>query len=293
MQTINYQGASHMGASRTSLSGGVCSGMLTYGIPMRAPTRARFAGMTSGALDYDWQAEPQVREASELVVPAWKRLLDLALIVLVSPVALPIFAVFAIYIKLVSRGPVFFVQERVGFRGEIFRCLKFRTMHVDTNIGVHQSHLAGLMNSKQPMKKLDAIGDKRIIPYGFLLRSSGLDELPQLINVLRGEMSVIGPRPCTQYEYDLYESWQKRRFLALPGLTGLWQVSGKNKTTFDEMIRLDIRYAEKQSLWQDVRILAKTLPVLWGQVKEHLSARRQQKKPGHPWNGEEVRSEAI
>jgi lipopolysaccharide/colanic/teichoic acid biosynthesis glycosyltransferase len=226
-------------------------------------------------------------------VPAWKRVLDIALVLLVSPVVLPIFAIFAIYIKLVSRGPVFFVQERVGFHGNVFQCLKFRTMHSDTGSGVHQNHLADLMNSKKPMKKLDAIGDKRIIPYGFLLRSSGLDELPQLINVLRGEMSVIGPRPCTQYEYDLYESWQKRRFLALPGLTGLWQVSGKNKTTFDEMIRLDIRYAENQSLGQDVRILAKTMPVLWGQVREHLTARRQQKAAGRPWNGKEAHSQAV
>ena len=107
-----------------------------------------------------------------------------------------------------------------------------------------------------------------MIRFGSVLRSSGLDELPQLINVLKGEMSLVGPRPCTPYEYEQFQPWHKQRFRALPGLTGLWQVSGKNRTTFNEMIELDIRYATDWSLWLDVKIIALTVPVLLCQVKE-------------------------
>ena len=124
------------------------------------------------------------------------------------------------------------------------------------------------------MVKLDAKGDKRVIPGGWLLRSTGLDELPQIINIFRGEMSAVGPRPCLQYEYDRYEPWQKERFHAVPGLTGLWQVSGKNRTTFDEMIELDIRYARKSSFWLDIRIILMTVPALLIQVLETRRARK-------------------
>jgi lipopolysaccharide/colanic/teichoic acid biosynthesis glycosyltransferase len=108
------------------------------------------------------------------------------------------------------------------------------------------------------MIKMDAHGDSRIIPFGLLLRSSGLDELPQLINVLLGEMSLAGPRPCLPYEYARYQPWQRERFNTVPGLTGLWQVSGKNRTTFAEMIRLDIEYANNKNLWLDLKIIIKT-----------------------------------
>jgi lipopolysaccharide/colanic/teichoic acid biosynthesis glycosyltransferase len=112
------------------------------------------------------------------------------------------------------------------------------------------------------MHKLDGRGDSRLIPGGKLIRASGLDELPQIINVLRGEMSVVGPRPCIPYEYAQYSPAQKERFDVTPGLTGLWQVSGKNRTTFDEMVRLDIRYARTRSLRKDSAIIIKTVPAL-------------------------------
>ena len=118
------------------------------------------------------------------------------------------------------------------------------------------------------MTKMDYYGDPRLIPLGFFLRASGLDELPQLINVLQGEMSLVGPRPCLPYEYDVYLPWQKQRLDTLPGLTGLWQVSGKNKTTFTEMIRLDISYARNRSPWLDVTIMARTVFALVAQVRE-------------------------
>jgi lipopolysaccharide/colanic/teichoic acid biosynthesis glycosyltransferase len=126
------------------------------------------------------------------------------------------------------------------------------------------------------MTKLDATGDARLIPLGALLRSTGLDELPQFVNVLRGEMSVVGPRPCLQFECEDYLPWQRERFDTLPGLTGLWQVSGKNKTTFNEMIHYDIAYARSKSLWLDVGIIAKTIPALVAQVRDTRASRRTQ-----------------
>lgn len=122
------------------------------------------------------------------------------------------------------------------------------------------------------MTKLD-VDDPRIIPLGRALRLTGLDELPQLVNVLRGEMSLIGPRPCMPYESAGFKHWQNRRFDTIPGLTGLWQVSGKNKTTFNQMMRLDIAYARRHSLWTDIDILFKTLPAIAAQVWEHWFGR--------------------
>jgi lipopolysaccharide/colanic/teichoic acid biosynthesis glycosyltransferase len=174
-------------------------------------------------------------------------------------------------IMVVSPGPILFRQERIGYRGRRFSCLKFRTMLVGADTAVHKSHLHSLMNSRAPMKKLDVAGDPRLIPLGALLRSTGLDELPQIINVLRGDMSLVGPRPCVPYEYEAYRPWQKERIRGLPGLTGLWQVSGKNKTTFDEMIHLDISYLRSKSIWLDLGIMLKTAPALLQQVKELLT----------------------
>jgi lipopolysaccharide/colanic/teichoic acid biosynthesis glycosyltransferase len=204
-------------------------------------------------------------------LPAWKRALDLCSVILALPFLLPAFLIIALVIKLLSRGPVFFRQERIGHHGKPFYCLKFRTMKVNACTAGHEGHLATLIRSDAPMTKLDKIGDPRLIIFGRVLRSSGLDELPQLINVFRGEMSLVGPRPCMRYEYERYEEWHKQRFNAFPGLTGLWQVSGKNKTTFNEMIRLDLEYASRMSLWLDLKIVFKTLPVLLGQICEMYS----------------------
>lgn len=150
--------------------------------------------------------------------------------------------------------------------------LKFRTMRPDADGSVHQSHVADLVKSGAPLKKMDAKGDPRVFPLGRWLRSAGLDELPQFVNVLRGEMSLVGPRPCTPFEYDYLHDPHHRRFQTLPGLTGLWQVSGKNNTTFDEMIALDVRYASRMSPWLDLRIMFRTVPMLVGQVKEDRRA---------------------
>jgi len=124
------------------------------------------------------------------------------------------------------------------------------------------------------MMKLDARGDSRLIPGSWLLRASGLDELPQIINVLRGEMSIVGPRPCLPSEYAEYQPWQRQRCDAIPGLTGLWQVSGKNRTTFEQMIRLDIRYVETKSFWMDIRIILMTIPALLVQIYDTKIGRK-------------------
>jgi lipopolysaccharide/colanic/teichoic acid biosynthesis glycosyltransferase len=141
-------------------------------------------------------------------------------------------------------------------------------MRVNADTGVHQGHFSRLMDSNVPMKKLDSAGDPRLISCGLWLRSLGLDELPQLFNVLRGEMSLVGPRPCVPYEYENYAPRHRRRFEAVPGLTGLWQVSGKNRTTFEEMIQLDTYYAAHKSLWLDMKILLRTVPAVISQTRD-------------------------
>jgi len=205
-----------------------------------------------------------------MAVPKWKRPLDLMLLFALLPVVVPLACVLSALIRLVSRGPVFFTQDRVGFRGRQFRLYKFRTMHLNADSNIHANYFASLMDGNSPMRKLDVSGDKRLIPFGRFMRASGLDELPQLINVLRGEMSMVGPRPCTIYEYERYQPRHKLRFRSLPGLTGLWQVSGKNSTTFEEMIDLDIRYADMATLWLDFKIVLKTPLTLWGQISEQM-----------------------
>jgi lipopolysaccharide/colanic/teichoic acid biosynthesis glycosyltransferase len=216
---------------------------------------------------------PGVPTSVRLKVPAWKRMMDICVTIAAMPVLVPISLAIAVVIKCVSRGPVLFRQERIGLCGRPFICVKFRTMRVDAPTTGHQEYLRELMKSDKPMTKMDCMGDRRLIPLGSVLRATGLDELPQFLNVLRGEMSVVGPRPCLRYEYDSYEPWQKQRFNSLPGLTGLWQVSGKNTTTFEQMIRMDIQYTEAKSPFFDLAIMLRTIPVLIRQAAE-MAARR-------------------
>ncbi|MCX6967717.1 MAG: sugar transferase [Verrucomicrobia bacterium] len=198
--------------------------------------------------------------------PRWKRVLDLTCIALALPFWLPLMVCLALGITILSPGPVFFRQERVGYRGRRFRCLKFRSMKVNAETQIHERHLERLMQADCPMTKLDRSGDPRLIPLGRILRASGLDELPQLFNVVRGEMSLVGPRPCTATEFANYGAWQRKRFSAPPGLTGYWQVNGKNETSFSTMIEMDIYYARHMSLWMDLWIMLKTAPAIARQV---------------------------
>jgi lipopolysaccharide/colanic/teichoic acid biosynthesis glycosyltransferase len=219
------------------------------------------------------ETSPLIREAessadSSARLPSWKRIFDISCMALSLPVWLPVMIAIAVWIKLVSSGPILFRQERVGYRGKSFEILKFRTMQANAETLSHERHLEGLIQADCPMTKLDASGDPRIIRGGRLLRATGLDELPQLFNVLQGEMTLVGPRPCTPNEFRRYQPWQQARANAAPGLTGYWQVNGKNKTTFTEMINLDIFYAKNMSLRLDLAILLRTVPAIFGQLLE-------------------------
>jgi len=207
-------------------------------------------------------------------IPGWKRALDLSLVCLGLPLWLPLMVIVMVLIKVTSPGPVFFRQERVGYRGKRFMLFKFRSMRVSVETGSHERYFHNLIETDRPMTKLDLTGDPRLIPWGKILRASGLDELPQIFNVLRGEMSLVGPRPCTPQEFECYQSWHRGRVQAPPGLTGYWQVNGKNKTTFNEMVKMDISYGEHMSIGSDLAIIAKTIPTLFGQIFETWNGSR-------------------
>ena len=196
-----------------------------------------------------------------------KRVIDVlgsvALLLLVSPLLVLI----AIAIKLTSKGPVIFRQERLGQFGSRFQCLKFRTMHANNDSKVHRDFIkrfiAGHKHKENSEADEPAIfkikRDSRVTTFGRFLRKTSLDELPQFWNVLRGEMSLVGPRPSLPYEFEIYDIWHRRRVLEVkPGITGLWQVSGRSRTCFDDMVRLDVRYSQSWSIWLDVKILLAT-----------------------------------
>ena len=175
----------------------------------------------------------------------------------------PIFLIIAAAVKLTSRGPVFFKQERMGLNGEIFTFLKFRSMYTNSDQNRHKDYIKkyiakGKDGANAPgVYKLN--NDPRITAIGHFLRKTSLDELPQFINVLKGEMSLVGPRPPIPYECEMYDIWHRRRLLSVkPGITGLWQVTGRSSTTFDEMVRLDLKYINEWSLWLDIKLLLKT-----------------------------------
>jgi lipopolysaccharide/colanic/teichoic acid biosynthesis glycosyltransferase len=195
-------------------------------------------------------------------IPQWKRILDVTLILVAIPFLAPIGVLIFVFVKIVSPGPAFFRQQRIGHARRRFMCLKFRTMKVNADTGVHQQHLKQLMHSNQPTRKLDCAGDQRLIFGGMWLRAAGVDELPQLFNVLCGDMSLVGPRPCTPFEFEMFSDRYKERCQTPPGLTGLWQISGKNKTTFEEMVDLDLKYVQEKSLWLDLKIMALTIPAI-------------------------------
>ncbi len=207
----------------------------------------------------------------------WPQILKRAMDIAASFTALmllsPIMILFAILIKLDSPGPIFFVQERVGLNGRIFRMFKFRSMRSDAdskaNVEKHKAYVQQLIQGDKehevdedgnPIYKIT--NDPRITKLGHFIRKTSIDELPQLFNALRGDMSLVGPRPPIQYEVDEYKDWHNKRLLIRPGITGLWQVSGRNRLSFDEMVKLDIMYIEQWSLWFDIKILLKTIPVI-------------------------------
>ncbi len=196
-----------------------------------------------------------------------KRVIDVVGSAALTLICLPLFLAIAIAVKWSSKGPILFRQERVGQFGRIFTFLKFRSMYVNNDHSVHRDYVTkliaedGVTQSKsgdgQSVYKLT--NDKRVTPIGKFLRRTSLDELPQLINVLKGDMSLVGPRPPIPYELAAYQVWHRRRVLEVkPGITGLWQVTGRSSVKFDEMVRLDLRYATSWSPWLDLKILIRT-----------------------------------
>jgi lipopolysaccharide/colanic/teichoic acid biosynthesis glycosyltransferase len=195
---------------------------------------------------------------------AAKRALDIVGSLVLLVVFLPILLAVGAAVWWTSPGPVFYRQVRVGRREEPFTMLKFRTMFANAGHGIHQDYVNWFITSsgRQPRtgdEVFKLTDDPRITPVGHVLRRTSLDELPQFWNVLRGDMSLVGPRPPLPFEVEQYQPWHRRRVLeAKPGVTGLWQVEGRSRTTFDEMVRLDLRYARTHSLWTDIKILAAT-----------------------------------
>ncbi len=198
-------------------------------------------------------------------VRATRRTLDFSVAALALLLTSPLLIAIAIAIKLDSQGPVLFRQRRVGRSRREFTIFKFRTMRQDADASRHRKYVQTLIGGESQSErgrlyKLSV--DDRVTRVGRVLRSWSLDELPQLINVLRGEMALVGPRPVIPYEVEMYPEDYLRRFAVKPGLTGLWQVSGRNERTYDEMVSFDIEYAEADSLLLDLRILLKTVPVV-------------------------------
>ncbi len=183
----------------------------------------------------------------------------------------PVLVVISLMVKRDSRGPAMFRQERVGMDGRIFLCYKFRTMYADADETTHREayrkNILGDAEANAGDENRPVFGkvkdDDRVTRTGKWLRRSSLDELPQLFNVLKGDMSIVGPRPPIMYEVEGYELWHRKRLDMKPGITGLWQVSGRNRLTFDEMVRTDLYYIENWSLWLDLKIILLTLPAVW------------------------------
>ena len=205
-----------------------------------------------------------------VTIPVWKRLIDIVFSVCFLLLVAPLMVAISLAIKIVSPGPVFFKQQRVGYKGRIFTLMKFRTMNVSVQTKSHSNYMKELIHgesneNEQPMKKLDE-DNPDIFSIGRFLRATCLDELPQMLNVIKGDMSLIGPRPCLIYEAKEFRPWHMNRFDILPGITGLWQVSGKNEMTFREMIRLDLRYINNLSVIMDLQIIYKTALYIFDKI---------------------------
>lgn len=205
---------------------------------------------------------PDVKKSSQsrTVYNIAKRFIDVAVSLTGLLLFAPLLLAIAVCVKASSKGPVFFKQRRLGKFGKEFEFLKIRTMYIGNNHEIHKQYVHSLIHQAHKSKPVYKItDDPRVTPIGRFLRKSSLDELPQLINVLKGEMSLVGPRPPIPYEVADYRYWHRRRVIeAKPGITGLWQVYGRSRTTFDEMVRLDLRYITEQSLWLDFKILLHT-----------------------------------
>lgn len=191
-----------------------------------------------------------------------KRIADLVVATSLVVLFLPLMCLIAVVIKLDSAGPILFCQKRFGRHGKPFLMYKFRTMYADNNDESHRIAVQKWMAAKREGRTYKLENDPRITRIGGILRKTSLDELPQLINVYRGEMSLVGPRPALEYEYENYSDYHKKRLAVPPGITGLWQTSGWHQVSFEEMVRDDLNYIATWSLWRDIVIMIKTASVI-------------------------------
>jgi lipopolysaccharide/colanic/teichoic acid biosynthesis glycosyltransferase len=199
-----------------------------------------------------------------------KRLIDVVASMLVIVLGFPFFLAVALLIKLTSRGPIFYSQRRIGEGGSAFTLFKFRTMRQGNDDSIHRefarSFIEGRMSNSSLDEKVPSVykltNDPRVTAVGNFLRRTSLDELPQFINIFKGEMTIVGPRPPLEYEIECYEEWHKLRLEVKPGLTGLWQVSGRSSVPFNEMVKLDLYYIEHWTLLLDFKIMLRTIPVM-------------------------------
>ena len=222
-------------------------------------------GLTIQAMAAEQAANVRWQRTPADLYPIAKRLFDVFIAVLMLIVAAPIMLIVAIAIKLDSNGPVIFRQTRIGKNHQPFTFYKFRSMYTKNDASVHQQFVKNLINgssadTSSATYKLTC--DKRITRVGCFIRKTSLDELPQLFNVIKGDMSMVGPRPPIPYEVAEYKEWHHRRLAVAPGITGLWQVQGRSLVSFDDMVKMDIAYAEKRSLTLDVALLAQTIPAV-------------------------------
>ena len=211
-------------------------------------------------MDYT-RAETQGADRSLEAGSALKRAMDIVLSLVAMVALLPLLAAVAVAIKIDSPGPVLFRQERLGRGRRPFTMYKFRSMHVDSGDALHREAVKRTAESKRrEIGVFKSLDDPRVTGVGRFIRASNLDELPNLLNILRGEMSIVGPRPALDYELPYYKDWFFRRFAVRPGLTGLWQVKRADAEDFDEMIRMDVDYTERMSVWLDLKLIAQTIP---------------------------------
>jgi len=193
-----------------------------------------------------------------------KQAIDFLLGFLLVLVALPLMAVIWLAIRWDSKGPAIIVQNRIGYKGRPFKFFKFRTMYWGASDGMHRAYIKDWMDNRpaENGSVFKLVNDPRVTRMGAILRRYSLDELPQLFNVLKLDMSLVGPRPALPYEVENYAPWHEERLQAPPGLTGLWQVSGRNRLSFEDMVRLDIAYLRRWSIGLDFKLLAKTIPTV-------------------------------
>jgi exopolysaccharide biosynthesis polyprenyl glycosylphosphotransferase len=203
-----------------------------------------------------FELKPPVFEGMDFVL---KRGFDIVMAALLVLFLSPVLLAAALAVRLGSRGPVVYRSMRPGIGGVPFACFKFRTMYEDAD--AHQGTLESANEKAGAIFKMR--NDPRVTPIGRFLRRWSIDELPQLFNVLRGEMSLVGPRPLPERDYERLEDWHRKRYLVLPGMTGLWQVSGRSELDFDELVRLDFLYLERWSVFLDLSIMLKTIPAVF------------------------------